>query len=191
VRKRALELAVVIILGLPALVLLGAGCLIVRATMGRPIFFVQQRVGQGGRVFRMYKLRTMFVPGSVEAGVATSKADPRVTPVGRWLRRFHVDELPQLWNVLIGDMSLVGPRPEQPALAEDYRLQIPAFAYRLMVRPGISGWAQVRTGYAADIAETKVKLGYDLFYLKNFSFALDLQILMRTLVILVTGGGVR
>jgi lipopolysaccharide/colanic/teichoic acid biosynthesis glycosyltransferase len=191
IRKRALELAVVITLGAPALILLGAGCLIVAVTMGRPVFFVQQRIGQGGRAFRMYKLRTMFLPRPVNVGTATSKADPRVTPVGRWLRRFHIDELPQLWNVLIGDMSIVGPRPEQPALAEEYRLQIPAFAYRLMVRPGITGWAQVRAGYAADVAETRVKLGYDLFYLKNFSFALDLQILMRTIGTLVTGGGVR
>ena len=191
VRKRILELLVVIIAFPLALIALGAGCLVVLTTMGRPIFFVQRRVGQSGRVFQMFKLRTMNMPRPVEAGTATLRGDPRVTPAGRWLRRFHIDELPQLWNVLVGDMSIVGPRPEQPALAETYRAQLPAFAYRQMVRPGITGWAQVRTGYAADLGETRVKLGYDLFYLKNFSFALDLQILARTLATLLAGGGVR
>ncbi|MEO8811728.1 MAG: sugar transferase [Caulobacteraceae bacterium] len=189
--KRALDLIAALAalpLALPAVAL---AALAVIASMGRPAFFVQTRVGQGGRVFRMIKLRTMrpLTPG--DADVATARRDPRVTPLGRWLRRFHIDELPQLWNVVVGDMSLVGPRPEQPALAEGYARQVPAFAWRQLVRPGITGWAQVRAPYAADLAETRVKLGYDLFYLKNLSLALDVQILARTLWTIVGGKGVR
>jgi lipopolysaccharide/colanic/teichoic acid biosynthesis glycosyltransferase len=127
----------------------------------------------------------------VDVGVATIRNDTRITPLGKWLRRFRIDELPQLWNVLKGDMSIVGPRPEQRSLSDDYTRAIPAFAYRSMVRPGITGWAQVRAGYAADLAETRIKLGYDLFYLKYFSFSLDVQILLRTIWILLSGRGVR
>src|SRR5439155_16227982 len=122
---------------------------------------------------------------------ATSRGDARVTRLGRFLRRFRIDEIPQLWNVALGDMSFIGPRPEQPALTHSYIREAPAFAYRQLVRPGISGWAQVRAGYAANLEETKVKLGYDLFYLKNFSLGLDLQIMLRTLWTLFAGGGVR
>lgn len=139
----------------------------------------------------MYKLRTMQPSASERTEIATQKGDIRVTPLGRCLRRFRIDELPQLWNVLKGDMSLIGPRPEQPALTQRYCEDLPVFAYRSLVRPGITGWAQVRAGYAADLEETRIKLGYDLFYLKNFSFSLDLQILIRTVGALIFGGGVR
>ncbi|WP_417230627.1 sugar transferase [Brevundimonas sp.] len=190
-RKRAMDVFLVLI-GLPiAALFLALGALAVLVTMGRPIFFIQSRVGLGGRVFRMYKLRSMRSPRQSVEEVATLKGDARVTPIGVWLRRFRVDELPQLWNVLKGDMSIIGPRPEQPVLTEQYREELPAFAYRSLVRPGITGWAQVRAGYAADLQETKVKLSYDLFYLKNFSFSLDLQIMVRTIGTLLTGNGVR
>jgi lipopolysaccharide/colanic/teichoic acid biosynthesis glycosyltransferase len=139
----------------------------------------------------MLKLRTMRAAAPSDAVIATTRQDPRITPFGRWLRRFRIDELPQLWNVLVGDMSLIGPRPEQPALAERYARDVPAFAYRQLVRPGITGWAQVRAGYAADLEETKIKLAYDLFYLKNFTLGLDLRILIRTVWTLISGAGVR
>lgn len=171
--------------------MIGVACLVVFLSMGAPVFFTQDRVGQGGKVFRIFKLRTMRPDPQDGGGVATAVADNRITPVGRWLRRFHVDELPQIFNVLAGDMSLVGPRPEQPGLTAAYIREVPAFAYRQLVRPGITGWAQVRAGYAADLEETRVKLGYDLFYLKNFSFGLDVQILARTVWTLLVGGGVR
>jgi lipopolysaccharide/colanic/teichoic acid biosynthesis glycosyltransferase len=184
--KRVLDIALVTI-SLPiTLPILALASLAVVAVIGRPVIFVQPRVGQGGRVFNMFKLRTMPPPRKV--GGATVQADARIAPVSQRLRQRHLDELPQMWNVLIGDMSIVGPRPEQPALADSYTRQIPAFTYRQLVRPGITGWAQVRAGYAADLAETRVKLGYDLFYLKNFSFALDLRILVRTCWTLVHGG---
>lgn len=191
VRKRALDILVTLVslpLALPALFF---AALLIRMLMGPKVVFVQKRVGLGGRVFDMYKLRTMqpSAPGRTE--IATQKGDVRVTPLGRWLRRFRIDELPQLWNVLKGDMSLIGPRPEQPALTERYCEHLPAFAYRSLVRPGITGWAQVRAGYAADLEETRIKLGHDLFYLKNFSFSLDLQIIIRTVGALIFGSGVR
>ncbi len=189
--KRLLDLLAGVLLLPVVLPLAGVAALAVRLSMGAPVLFTQARIGQGGRPFRIVKLRTMRPDPREGGGVATAVDDQRITPLGAWLRRFHIDELPQLWNVLAGDMSLVGPRPEQPGLTETYIRQVPAFAYRQLVRPGITGWAQVRAGYAADLAETRVKLGYDLFYLKNFSFGLDVQICARTVWTLLTGGGVR
>jgi lipopolysaccharide/colanic/teichoic acid biosynthesis glycosyltransferase len=159
-------------------------------TMGQPVLFTQRRIGKGGAPFTMYKLRTMAALGLVESR-ATVIRDPRITPLGKLLRRFRIDELPQLINVLRGEMSLIGPRPEQPLLTERYIVQMPAFSYRHLVKPGITGWAQVNAGYAANLAETKLKLEHDLFYIKNYSLALDLQILVRTLVTLAGGGGAR
>ena len=139
----------------------------------------------------MYKLRTMRAPRPEDGEIATNKNDVRITYFGALLRRFRIDELPQLWNILIGDMSLIGPRPEQPGLTKQYIDAMPAFAYRHLVRPGITGWAQVRAGYAANLEETRVKLAYDLFYVKNFSLILDLQIILRTFWTIVSGSGVR
>ena len=190
VGKRLLDIALVLIalpLAVPIMTLAAVG---IALTTGRPVGFVQSRVGLGGRSFRMLKLRTMSAAPQRLIG-ATAPQDARITAFGRWLRRFRIDELPQLWNVLIGDMSLIGPRPEQPALAEEYERQTPAFAFRTLVRPGITGWAQVRAPYAANLAETRVKLGYDLFYLKHLSLGLDAQILVRTIWTLLSGGGVR
>jgi len=182
--------AITILLPLTAPILAVASMAVFGA-MGRPIFFIQSRVGLGGREFQMVKLRTMTAGAADGAVAATVRNDPRVTPLGRWLRRFRIDEIPQFWNVLIGDMSLVGPRPEWTALAGVLEAQEPTFAFRHVVRPGITGWAQVKAGPAADLAETRVKLGYDLFYIKHLSFSLDLQILFRTVWVLATGGGVR
>jgi lipopolysaccharide/colanic/teichoic acid biosynthesis glycosyltransferase len=190
-QKRLLDLAFVVLLAPIAAPIALFGAIGVWITMGRPVLFLQARAGLGGAPFRMAKLRTMRPAAPGEAIVATTRRDPRITRLGRWLRRFRIDELPQLWNVLVGDMSLIGPRPEQPVLAERYTQEVPAFAFRQIVRPGITGWAQVRAGYAADLKETKIKLAYDLFYLKNFSLGLDLQILTRTVWTLLSGAGVR
>lgn len=190
-QKRLFDLlgaGVLALVGAPVAALAALG---IWLTMGRPVLFVQARAGLGGEPFGMLKLRTMRPARPGEVTVATARRDPRITPLGRWLRRFRIDELPQLWNVLVGEMSLIGPRPEQPALAERYIREVPAFAYRQLVRPGITGWAQVRAGYAADLEETKIKLAYDLFYLKNFSLGLDLQIMIRTVWTLISGAGVR
>jgi lipopolysaccharide/colanic/teichoic acid biosynthesis glycosyltransferase len=189
--KRALDLALVVLalpLVLPILALAALGVLL---TMGRPVLYVQPRIGLGGRAFPMVKLRTMRSGGDIAESRATIPGDGRVTPLGRILRRFRIDELPQLANVLRGEMSVIGPRPEWEPLAEAFERQEPKYAVRRLVRPGITGWAQVRAGPAADLAETRVKLAYDLFYLKNMSFALDLQILWRTGWTLLAGGGAR
>lgn len=189
--KRLFDIAFVLVAAPVALPLMAIAGLAILGTMGMPALFIQDRVGLGGVPFRMVKLRTMRPQAGADPIRATARGDPRITRLGAWLRRFRIDELPQLWNVLVGDMSLIGPRPEQPALAERYTREVPAFAFRELVRPGITGWAQVRAAYAADLAETRVKLGYDLFYLKHFSFGLDVQILARTVWTLISGGGVR
>jgi lipopolysaccharide/colanic/teichoic acid biosynthesis glycosyltransferase len=177
--KRAVDI-VVVILGAPAAILvIGACCLAIFLKMGRPVFFVQDRTGLGGRVFKMYKLRTMN-PRSSSGGEATSKDDPRVTPLGRFLRRSHFDELPQLWNILRGEMTLIGPRPEQPQLVAAYRSSLSDYDLRHTVVPGLTGCAQVYYGYASDLRETQAKLFYDLYYVHNIGPALDFQIAMRT-----------
>jgi lipopolysaccharide/colanic/teichoic acid biosynthesis glycosyltransferase len=193
VRKRLLDLACVCALLPFAIPLVAFGALGILLTMGRPVLFFQQRVGLGGRTFTMAKLRTMR-PSRESSDAdprATVAGDDRITPFGRWLRRFRIDELPQLWNVITGEMSVIGPRPEWTPLAERFAMQEPTYAFRHLVRPGITGWAQVKAGPAADIAETRVKLGYDLFYVKNVSLGLDMQILIRTVWTLIAGGGVR
>lgn len=190
-RKRLLDIFLVA-LSLPVtvpLVILSA--IVVRVVMGGPALFVQQRVGLGGEEFRIYKLRTMAMAATNEPGRATSDGDLRVTPIGRFLRRYRIDELPQLWNVLKGDMSVIGPRPEWTVLSESYTKELPVYRYRNLVRPGITGWAQVCGGYASHIDEVKDKVGYDLYYIKNFSFALDVHIIIRTIWTLWTGFGAR
>lgn len=189
-RKRLMDLGIVLAVLPLALPVLAVGALAVLVSMGRPVLFVQSRTGQGGKVFEMYKLRTMRALAESHAAT-TVKGDLRTTPVGRFLRRFRVDELPQLLNVLRGDMSIIGPRPEWTLLSEKYSRDLPVYVYRHLVRPGITGWAQVRGGYASDLAETRTKVGYDLFYIKNLSFSLDIQILLRTVWTLLTGSGAR
>lgn len=142
-----------------------------------PVFFVQKRVGQGGRVFRVYKYRTMAGPVT---NTWTAIDDPRVTPIGKFLRRSRLDELPQCVNVLIGNMSLVGPRPEQVHFVEQLRKTIPFYDERHVVKPGVTGWAQINNTYAATVAETQAKLQYDLYYIKHRSFFFDLEILLKT-----------
>lgn len=189
--KRLMDVGLVVFILPVALPLVALSALAILIAMGRPIFFVQERVGLGGEPFRMWKLRTMRQRRPGEAQNATVAGDARITPLGGVLRRFRIDELPQLWNVLKGDMSLIGPRPEQPNLTADYIRELPVFAYRHLVRPGITGWAQVRAGYAATLEETRTKLQYDLFYVKRLSLYLDLQIAFRTLWTLAAGAGVR
>jgi len=146
---------------------------------GGPILFVQDRVGRGGRVFKMLKLRTMRQEARSEQ-IATVKDDPRITAMGKFLRQSHIDELPQLWNILLGHMTLIGPRPEQPALVDHYREKLPNYDLRHTVAPGLSGWAQVNYGYAADLAETARKLDYDLEYVHNYGPKMDFLIIVKT-----------
>lgn len=189
--KRIFDVLLVVASLPVTLPLLAIGTLVVLVSMGRPVLFVQSRVGLGAAEFDVYKLRTMRPERANDERRVTEVGDSRITKAGYWLRRFRIDELPQLWNVLKGDMSIIGPRPEWTVLSDKYITEFPEYAYRTLVRPGITGWAQVRGGYAADLAETRAKVAYDLFYIKNLSFALDLQILLRTIWTLVSGSGSR
>ncbi len=146
-----------------------------------PIFFGQTRVGQSGRLFKVIKLRSMIPDAEKTTGaVFASEHDPRITRVGRLLRKSRLDEVPQLWNVLRGEMSLIGPRPERPEFIEALTAEIPYYRARLAVKPGVTGWAQVRYGYGSDTADHLMKLQYDLYYVRHQSLVLDLQIAIRT-----------
>lgn len=153
-----------------------------------PVIYAQRRVGKGGRVFRMYKFRSMYLDAEAKGARWAAGDDPRVTPFGRLMRRTRIDELPQFWNVVKGDMSLVGPRPERPAFAEEFEKRIVGFNQRTLVRPGVTGLAQVTGGYEL---LPKNKVAYDLEYIKGRSIHLDLRILAQTVVIVFTGRGAR
>ena len=148
---------------------------------GRPIFYRQQRIGRSGRRFDVFKFRTMHVGAEAEGAQWASADDPRTTRVGRWLRRARLDEWPQVLNILRGDMSLVGPRPERPEFAERLGAEIPFYRTRLMVRPGLTGWAQVNAGYGDSVGGQAQKLEYDLYYIKHRSLLFDLWIVLRTI----------
>ena len=189
--KRALDIALVIFIAPVAVPIFFAAALLILVTMGRPIFFLQRRMGLGGQPFTMYKLRSMRPEKDGEIVKAAVVGDERVTKVGRVIRRFRIDELPQLWNVVKGDMSLIGPRPEAVSLHAQYVEKLPNYSYRYLVRPGITGWAQVSTSPSANADEARRKLTYDLFYVKRLSLYLDLQIVVRTFWTIASGGGVR
>lgn len=149
---------------------------------GRPIFYSQDRLGRGGTRFKIYKFRSMVQDSDMDGNpFATMENDPRVTRVGNFLRRTRLDELPQFWSVLMGEMSLVGPRAERPGLVNEYQKQIPFYRARLLVKPGLTGWAQINYGYVASVTETVVKLEYDLYYIKHRTLAMDVSIILRTI----------
>jgi lipopolysaccharide/colanic/teichoic acid biosynthesis glycosyltransferase len=155
----------------------------IRLTSSGTVFYHQNRVGRQGRIFVVYKFRSMHQDAEAATGPvwAAKEGDSRVTPLGAVLRRTRLDELPQLWNVLRGDMSFVGPRPERPEFVSGLTQQIPFYGQRHVVRPGLTGWAQVRYTYGASIEDALQKLQYDLFYIKNLSIALDLFIIFSTI----------
>lgn len=155
------------------------------------VLFKQRRIGQGGKLFTMYKFRSMVATAEANGSQMATDADLRVTKFGCFIRKTRLDELPQFINVLKGEMSLIGPRPEQLDFVKQFNETIPFYRYRHIVKPGISGWAQVMHGYASDEDETKVKLEHDFFYIKNFSLTLDLLIVIKTIQTMVTGFGAR
>jgi lipopolysaccharide/colanic/teichoic acid biosynthesis glycosyltransferase/glycosyltransferase involved in cell wall biosynthesis len=189
--KRLLDVATVIALS-PLWLPLAAGvALAVRFDSKGPALYSQPRVGRDGQVFTLWKFRSM-VHGLQAPGVHFAQADdPRITRVGRVLRRSRLDELPQLFNVLMGHMSLIGPRPEQTAFVRDFAATIPSYPYRHLVRPGLTGWAQVQQGYADSADTTRIKLSYDLYYVAHYSLALDLLIAAKTVKTVCTGFGAR
>jgi sugar transferase (PEP-CTERM system associated) len=155
-----------------------------------PLFYAQKRVGRSGKTFYCYKFRTMRQDAEADTGPTwAGDGDPRITRVGRFLRSSRLDEIPQLWCVLKGDMAFVGPRPERPEFVEWLTKEIPYYGVRHMVRPGITGWAQVRYKYGNTVEDAKEKLQYDLFYIKNASLALDLLIMFQTIKIVTLGRG--
>ncbi len=172
-------LACVMLVGATPVILLAA--VLVRLTSRGPAFYSQQRLGKHGRVFTIYKLRTMIHECERLTGPCwATPADPRVTPVGRILRRTHLDELPQLLNVLRGEMSLVGPRPERPEIVGSLEEHVPHYGQRLLVRPGLTGLAQVQLQPDTDLASVRAKLAHDLYYVQHLSLTLDARILLST-----------
>lgn len=192
--KRLMDTAVIIIsapIVLPIALLVAIGIKWESRHSGGSVLFTQRRVGQGGKLFTMYKFRSMISTSEADGAKMASQDDMRVTQFGQFIRKTRLDELPQFINVLKGEMSLIGPRPEQPSFVERFNETIPFYRYRHIVKPGISGWAQVMHGYASDEDETKVKLEHDFFYIKNFSLTLDLLIVIKTIQTMLTGFGAR
>ena len=153
-----------------------------------PVFFRQSRVGRNGTLFQIVKFRTMAV-NSDQGDRYTRPGDPRITKVGKFLRTTRIDEIPQLWNVIRGEMSMIGPRAEWDKLVTDYEREIPCYFFRHLVKPGITGWAQVNYPYGANIEDTRRKLEYDLYYIRHFSFRLDAAIVLKTIHIMLFGKG--
>jgi sugar transferase (PEP-CTERM system associated) len=190
--KRAMDITIagaLLLLTAPFLLL---AAVLIRLQDGGPALYTQLRVTEGGRAFPILKLRTMTV-NAERGGAAWAKAgDPRVTPLGRLLRRTRVDELPQLLNVLRGEMSFVGPRPERPEFVEHLAAELPLYRERHLMKAGLTGWAQINYPYGASLDDARSKLSYDLHYVKNFSLLLDVKIILQTLrVVLFPGGGAR
>jgi exopolysaccharide biosynthesis polyprenyl glycosylphosphotransferase len=190
--KRAMDILVAafgLLFLWPLLVVIG---LLVKLTSRGPALYHQSRIGQDGRVFSVHKFRSMSVNAEAETGAVWAMVnDSRATRFGSFLRRSRLDELPQLWNVLIGEMSLVGPRPERPEFVEHLTKTIPFYNLRHVVRPGVTGWAQVRYTYGATVEDALEKLQYDLFYIKHLTLAFDLTILFLTIKTVVLGRGAR
>jgi exopolysaccharide biosynthesis polyprenyl glycosylphosphotransferase len=186
--KRLLDLLLAGGLVVATLPVLAAGALAVYLTSPGPVFYRQERVGRGRRPFILWKLRTMRVDAeSLGAEVLAQEGDPRLTAAGALLRRARIDEIPQLWNVLGGSMSLVGPRPERPGFVQKYLAEVPGYAERFSLAPGLTGWAQVNGDYHSS---PQNKLRYELAYMGNWSLGLDLAILFRTVKIVLTSRGV-
>ncbi|OYD08045.1 sugar transferase [Paludifilum halophilum] len=188
VAKRSFELIfsiALLLFTLPVLVLTG---LAIKLESKGPVFYKQERIGLNGRRFHIVKLRSMRIDAEKNGPQWASKQDPRVTRVGRFIRKTRIDEVPQLINVIRGDMSLIGPRPERFVFIEQFSKEIPGFRQRLSVKPGLTGWAQVNGGYDATPAE---KFSLDMYYIQCRSFTLDMKILYRTVWVVLSGSGAR
>jgi len=178
---------VLLIIGLPLWFFIA--CVIKLDSKG-PVFFKQVRLGKNNEKFTLIKFRTMIENAEIETGpVWTDKKDTRITFVGKWLRRFYLDEVPQLFNVLKGEMSIVGPRPERPYFAEQLVKKYPSYLDRLLVKPGLTGWAQINQSYDMSIEDVGQKLKYDFYYIENLSFIFDLQIMIKTILVVLLGKG--
>ena len=189
--KRLLDILCVLA-ALPfALPLMLLTAIAIRLESAGSVLFVQNRVGQGGREFKIYKFRSMRTDSEQNGAQLAQVGDSRITRVGSFIRKTRLDELPQFFNILKGDMSLIGPRPEHKGFVDQFEKSIPFYQYRHIVKPGLSGWAQVTQGYAGNTDETQVKIEHDFYYIKHFSFSLDVLIIFKTVKIILTGFGAR
>ncbi|MFW1952494.1 exopolysaccharide biosynthesis polyprenyl glycosylphosphotransferase [Acinetobacter beijerinckii] len=189
--KRLLDLLIVFLsvpLTLPIMLIIAV---LIKLESKGPILFIQDRVGQGNIDFKIFKFRSMFIDAEKEGAKLAQIDDHRITKIGRWIRKTRIDELPQLWNVLKGEMSFIGPRPEQRTFVTQFEECIPFYMYRLVLKPGMTGWAQVMQGYASNENDTILKIQYDFYYIKHFSFWLDILIVLKTIRVLVTGFGAK
>jgi lipopolysaccharide/colanic/teichoic acid biosynthesis glycosyltransferase len=186
--KRASDIALSIIGLIPSAFVVGLAAVAIKLDDAGPVFFAQTRIGRHRVPFKLLKLRTMRVT-SIQGDPFTRPGDARITRVGRLLRAARLDELPQLWNVLRGQMSLIGPRAEWDRLVKEYEREIPCYNFRHLVKPGITGWAQVNYRYGANVEDTLRKLEYDLYYIRNFSFMLDASIVLKTLHVMMLQKG--
>ncbi|MCW7471376.1 exopolysaccharide biosynthesis polyprenyl glycosylphosphotransferase [Leptospira kanakyensis] len=177
---------ILLVLSFPIILFFG---IVVKITSAGPIFYTQIRVGRSGKEFKIYKLRTMSVDAEKEGVKWSIISDPRITKVGNFLRKTRIDELPQLFNILRGDMSFIGPRPERPEFIKILVEQIPYYNLRHLLKPGLSGWAQVNFDYGSSVEDSRIKLEYDLYYIKNYSFFLDLRIVIKTIRVVIFGRG--
>jgi len=188
--KRALDILMTLAAAPVLIVICLIVAILIKLDSPGPVIFVQHRIGKGNRVFRMYKFRSMRPQVTGEATPQFADKDAhRITRLGAFIRKFRIDELPQFFNILKGDMSLIGPRPEQPEFVDQFENQVPYYSYRHIIRPGITGWAQVNHGYATNTESTREKVEHDFYYIKHISPALDFLIIMRTLKTMATGFG--
>lgn len=174
-----------LVIGIPILVIFGIA---IKVETAGPVFYTQERVGQRGKIFKIYKLRSMVANAEKNGEQWATKDDCRVTKVGKIIRKTRIDEIPQLFNVLKGDMSLIGPRPERPIFTVEFNEKIPGFINRLRVKPGLTGWAQVNGGYELS---PKEKWKLDMYYIDNRSIKLNVRILLKTIKVVLTGDGAR
>jgi len=187
--KRLIDLAVaalVLVVGLPVWLLVA---LAIKIDSRGPVLYRQERVGMDGKRFRIIKFRSMIADAEKAGPQWAAKIDPRITNVGFILRKLHLDEIPQVWNVLRGEMSLVGPRPERPVFVEELSREIPLYPRRLRVRPGVTGWAQVKHKYDESIEDVRKKVQYDLYYIENMSLRMDMKIIFSTVSHMLLGKG--
>jgi lipopolysaccharide/colanic/teichoic acid biosynthesis glycosyltransferase len=189
--KRLIDLALIVAFSPVILPFMLLTAIIIKLESKGPVFFWQKRVGVHGKTFNMVKFRSMTIDSEKDGSQFAENGDKRVTRFGRFTRKMRIDELPQLWNIIQGDMSLIGPRPEQVSFVQEFEKAIPRYASRHVVRPGITGLAQVEQGYVDDEEGTRTKLIYDLHYIDNLSLKMDITIVGKTIYTMATGFGAR